>query len=191
MLAPALLWLRSRTKSAVTLFAVAIFLLCVVLEREGTAYKNLSLLSAGMVGMACGLIRIESIDRFAAKFLPVLSLYAAYRFCSYRFGEMYSIQILGALSSLVLLYGLALHLDCGSGLGRPVVLLGKYSLAGYLIQIPLIQFLVLLHGKPSHWIGVTAVGLITMVLLFVIVQGLDFLRRRSSIVDIAYKAVFA
>lgn len=191
ILAPGLLWVRSRTKSAVTLFAVAIFVLCTVLERGGMTYKNLSLLSAGLVGMACGLVRIESIDRFAVKWLPVLGLYALYRLSSYFLGETYPIQIFGAVSSLVLLYGLALHLDCDSGTGRWIILLGKYSLAGYLIQIPLIQLLVLLHGKPTHWIGVFAVAMITAALLFLIVQALNFLRSRSSIVDVAYKAVFA
>lgn len=192
IIAPALLWVRSRTRSAVTLFAVAIFLLCVVLERGGTTYKNLSLLSAGMIGMACGLIRIESIDWFAVKLPLVLGLYAIYRLCSYRYGEIYSVQIFGALVSLILLYGLALHLDCDSRVGRRIVLLGKYSLAGYLIQIPLIQGLVLsFHGKPTHWSGVIAIALITAALLFFIVEGLNFLRTRSSVVDGAYKAVFA
>ncbi len=192
ILAPGLLWVRSRTKSAITLFAVAIFLLCIVLEREGKTYENLSLLSAGLIGMACGLVRMESIDKFAVKWLPVLGLYALYRVSSYFFGENYPIQIFGAVTSLVLLYGLALHLDCDSGTGRWMVLLGKYSLAGYLIQIPLIQLLVLFHGgKPTHWMGVFAVAMITMALLFFIVQGLNFMRSRSSIVDSIYKAVFA
>lgn len=194
ILAPALLWIRSRTKSAITLAAVAIFVLCVVQDNggKGMTYKNLSLLSAGIVGMACGLIRIESINRFAVKLLPVLGLYALYRLGSYFKGEIYPIQIFGAVTSLLLIYGLALHLDCDSGIGRSMVLFGKYSLAGYLIQIPLIQLLVLFHGgKPTHWTGVFAVAMITMVLLFIIVQGLNFMRSRSSIVDGAYKAVFA
>lgn len=191
ILAPGLLWVRSRTKSAITLFAVAIFLLCVVLERGGMTYKNLSLLSAGVIGMACGLVPIESIDRLAAKLLPVVGLYALYRLSSYFLGEIYPIQIFGAATSSLLLYGLALHLDCDSGTGRWVVLLGKYSLAGYLIQIPLIQILVLFHGKPGHWIGVFAVAMITTALLLLIVQGLNLMRRRNLIVDTVYKAVFA
>jgi hypothetical protein len=195
ILAPGLLWIRSRTKGAVTVFAIGIFLLCVVLERRGISSKNLSLLSAGMIGMACGLVRIESINGFAVKWLPVLGLYAMYRLGSYFLGETYPIQIFGALASLMVLYGLALHLDCDSRAGRQIVLLGKYSLAGYLIQIPLIQMLVAhqgpFHGKPTHWVGVVAVALITTALLFFIVQALNFLRSRSSVVDGAYKAVFA
>jgi uncharacterized membrane protein len=191
ILAPGLLLLRSRTKGAVTLFAVAVFILCVVLERHGISYKNLSLLSAGLIGVACGLIRIESIDRFASKLPLVLGVYLAYRLCSYSLGEIYAIQIFGAVATLALLYGLALHLDCDSRPGKGMVLLGKYSLAGYLIQIPLIQLLVLLHEKPNHWMGVIIVGLITTIALFVLVQVLSFLRSRSPIVDGAYRAIFA
>lgn len=190
ILAPGLLWLRSRTKSAITLFAVAIFVLCEVLERRGMPSRNLTLLSAGMIGMACGLVRIQSIDGFAVKLLPVLGLYATYRLASYFFGEIYPIQMFGALASLLVLYGLALHLDCDSRSGRQIVLLGKYSLAGYLIQIPLIQMLVF-YGRPTHWVGVAAVALITTALLFFIVQALNILRSRNTVVDRAYKAVFA
>jgi uncharacterized membrane protein len=191
ILAPALLWLRSRTKGGIAFFAGALFLLCLVLDTHGMSYKNLYLLSAGAIGMACGLVRIECIDRLASKLLPVFGVYAAYRLCSFFFGEIYPIQIFGALISLIVLYGLALHLDCDSRVGRQIVLLGKYSLAGYLIQIPLIQILVFFCGKPAHWIGVFAITLITSALLFIAVQGLNFMRNRNSIVDGAYKAVFA
>lgn len=191
ILAPALLWFRSRTKGGIALFASALFLLCVVMDRNGMSYKNLCLLSAGVIGMACGLIRMESIDWFSFKLLPVFGVYVVYRLCSYFYGEIYPVQMFGALSTLILLYGLALHLDCDSRSGRRIVLLGKYSLAGYLIQIPLIQLLVLFRGKPTHWIGVIAVALITAALLFFIVEGLNLLRSRSAVVDSAYKAVFA
>jgi hypothetical protein len=192
LLAPVLLWVRARAGAAIAICAGGMFLLCVLLERNGLSYKNLSFLSAGLLGMACGLIPIGSIDRLARKWIAVLALYAAYRLCSYRIGELYWVEMFGALSSLILLYSCGLYLDCASAAGRAVVLLGKYSLLGYLVQIPVIQLIVhFIGGKPAHWIGVVAVIVATTGLLFLIVRGVHELRRRFRFADGTYKAVFA
>jgi hypothetical protein len=192
LLAPALLWLRSRVSGAVIFCAAGIFLLCAALEMNGLFYKNLSLLSAGLLGMACGLIPIASIDRFAGHWLPVLGLYALYRVSSYFVGEIYVVQMLGALASLTLFYACALHLDYASTFGRQMVMFGKYSLLGYLAQIPLIQIIVhIFDGKPDHWIGVSTVAVVTTLLLFLIVRGVHELRSRSRLMDGTYKSVFA
>jgi hypothetical protein len=192
LLAPALLWLRSRVSGAIIFCAAGIFLLCVAFEINGLFYKNLSLLSAGLLGMACGLIPIGSINRFARYWLPVLSVYALYRLCSYFVGEIYIVQMLGALANLTVFYACALHLDCASILGRQMVMFGKYSLLGYLVQIPLIQIIVhIFGGKREHWIGVSTVAVVTTVLLFLIVRGVHELRSRSRLMDRTYKAVFA
>jgi len=192
LLAPVLLWLRSRVSGAIIFCAAGIFLLCVALEMNGLFYKNLSLLSAGLLGMACGLIPIDSINLFVRHWLPVLGLYALYRLCSYFVGEIYVVQMLGAVTSLALLYTCALHLDCASVFGRQMVMFGRYSLLGYLVQIPLIQIIVhVFVGKPDHWIGVSTVAVITTVFLFLIVRGVHELRSRSRLMDGTYKAVFA
>jgi hypothetical protein len=192
LLAPALLWLRSRHSAAIGLGAVGIFILCVVLERNGLSYKNLSFVSAGLLGMACGLVPIQSIDRFVKHWFAVLSLYAVYRACGYRFGELYAVQMLGAFASLALLYGCALHLDCNSRLGRSMVLLGNYSLAAYLVQILLIQVIVaIVGGQPQHWFGVVTMTIVATVLLYGLMWGLDSLRKRSRLGNQVYKMVFA
>jgi hypothetical protein len=192
LLAPALLWLRSRVSGAIIFCAAGIFLLCVALEMNGLFYKNLSLLSAGLLGMACGLIPMASTDRFACRWLPVLGVYAFYRLCSYFVGEIYVVQMLGALISLTLIYTCALHLDCASTFGRQMVLFGRYTLLGYLVQIPLIQIIVsIFGGKPDHWLGVSVVTVVATVLLFFIILAVHELRRRSRFIDLSYKSIFA
>ena len=192
LLAPALLWLRSRVSGAIVFCAAGIFLMCVALEMNGLFYKNLSLLSAGFLGMACGLIPMASIDRFACRWLPVLGVYTFYRVCSYFVGEIYIVQMLGALISLMLLYACALRLDCASTFGRQMVLFGRYTLLGYLIQIPLIQIIVsIFGGKPDHWIGVSVVTVVAAVLLFFIILAVHKLRLRSRFIDLSYKSIFA
>src|SRR5258706_2440706 len=62
LLAPALLWLRSRVSAVMTIGAVAIFLLCCILQMNGKSYKNLELISAGLIGMAFGNLKLDAVD---------------------------------------------------------------------------------------------------------------------------------
>lgn len=193
LLAPALLWLYSRSRGRAVAFAAAmVFLLCAGLDLNGVSYKNLCLFSAGVIGMGLGLIPMRLIDNFAKQLPLVLAIYIGYRVCDWFVGENYSMQVLGALATLSLLYGIASHLDCDSWLGRQMTMFGNYSLLGYLAQIPLIRLFVFLSGgKPTHWLSVVAVIIGTSVLLFLVVYGFDGLRRRSKISDRMYRAVFA
>jgi hypothetical protein len=162
------------------------------LEKMGLSSLNLALLSAGILGMALGLVPIEAIDSFARKWVLVLLLYVLYQLCSWTFGEIYSVEIFGAVASVLLLYTFAVHLDLSAWTGRQLLFLGRYSLLGYLTQIALIRAIVnVAGGKPEHWAGVIVTGALTTVLLFLVVHLVDSLRRRSWPVDAIYKGVFA
>jgi hypothetical protein len=192
LLVPGLLWLRLRAKGAIPFCAIALFALNIALEKMGMSSQNLTLLSAGILGMALGLVPIGAIDRFARKWMLVLLLYLLYRLCSWFFGEIYSVEMFGAAASVLLLYTCALHLDLSAWTGRQLVFLGRYSLLGYLTQIALIRAIVnVTGGKPEHWAGVMATGVLTTALLLLVVHLVDSLRRRSWPMDAVYKGVFA
>lgn len=192
LLAPILLWLRSWKSGLIAGIAGALFLICTALELKGLSSKNLGLFSAGVIGMALGLARLEGIDRVAAKWLPGLLTYVLYRVCSRVFGEWYPIQVFGATASIFILYSCALHLNCGSWSMRQIIILGRYSLLAYLAQIAILQMLVkLCGGRPDHWAGVLVFGVATTAILFVIVRLVHAQRQRLPVVDLFYKAVFA
>lgn len=192
LLAPVLLWLRSRASGSITGCAAAFFLLCLALERSGNAMKNLDFLSVGFIGMAFGLIPMQTIDRLATKWVPILLLYAVYRLCSHFFGETYSVQIFAAIISVLLLYCCALHLRMGGWFQQQMVVLGQYSLLGYLVQIAVLQGVVkVLGGRPQHVAGVFAVCVMTAIATWVIVKTVHQSRRKSRIVDAGYKTIFA
>lgn len=192
LLAPALLWLRTRSGAAIIFCAGAVFIFCAALELNGISYKNLSLFSAGLLGMMFGLISINSINSVARHLPSILVIYATYRLCSFYFGEIYPVQMFGAVASLGLLYGIALHLDCTSTVGQQMTFFGKYTLLGYLAQIPLIQIIVhFAGGKPNQWLMVLATIITTAALLFLILRVIDELRRRIKFADTTYKTIFA
>jgi hypothetical protein len=192
LLVPALLWLRTRAVGAIPGCAIVVFVLCVALERQEIFSKNLTLLSAGIIGMAFGHIPVETLDRFARKWIWTLLVYISYHICKWIFDDNYAVQMFGAAASVFLLYTCALHLDMSAWAGRQLVMFGRYSLLGYLVQIALIRVMVWVGGgKPQHWGGVIVVGLLTTVLLFCVVNLVNTLRRRNRPADLIYKSVFA
>ena len=192
LLVPALLWLRTLAVSAIPCCAIIVFVLCIALERQGISSKNLTLLSAGIIGMAFGNVPVETTDRFARKWVWTLLFYASYHLCKWIFDDNYPVEMFGAAASVFLLYTCALHLNMSAWAGRQLVMFGRYSLLGYLAQIALIRVMVWgAGGKPQHWGGVIVVGLLTTVLLFLLVHLVNASRRRNRPVDVIYKCVFA
>ena len=192
LLAPLLLWLRSRVASAIPVCGFAVFVLCVVLEERGVDSLNLTLLSAGILGMTLGLIPIEAIDHFSRKWTRVLLIYIFYQICRWFIGDIYPVEMFGAAVSVFLIYTCALHLNMAAWTGRQMILLGRYSLLGYLLQIGFLQVMVkVAGGKSEHWASVIAVGVLTSVFLFLVVNLVDFLRRHHRPTDLIYKGVFA
>ena len=192
LLAPALLWLRSRIGASVVICAVAVCLLCEGLEMKGILLKNLDLVSVGVIGMALGLVSIQIIDRMAIKWLPVLLLYVGYLVASHFIGDSYPMQTLAGVLAVLVLYSCALQLNLFVWHGKQMILLGKYSLLGYLAQIAILQAVVkVFGGTPDSFLAVTGVILATMILTFLVVLGVQTLRTASRAGDAAYKMVFA
>jgi len=192
LLAPGLLWVRSRAGAAIPVTTLAIFLFTDFLEIKGVSSKNLALLSAGFIGLAFGVIPIQKLDRFAHCWISALSVYIVYRSCSVYWGEQYAVQMFGGVATLLLLYCCAQSLGAMSRTGPVLVFLGRYSLLGYLAQIPLLQAVVkVIGGKPAHWPGVILAALSTGFLLFFVVRAADYARRANRGVDAVYRAIFA
>ncbi len=192
LLAPVLLRFRSMASGAIAVLALCVFLLCQGLEMNGKSIRNLDLLSIGIIGMALGLIPIQKIDRLAEKWLFILLLLVAYFAVSHVFdGSYFGQTLIGAIAVLIL-YGCALHLNLFRWQGRQMVLFGKYSLVGYIVQIAILQGIVkIFGGQPTYAAGVIALILATTVLTFLIIRVVHASRQRSRFIDIAYKTVIA
>jgi hypothetical protein len=105
---------------------------------------------------------------------------------------VYPLQVVGVCLSLMVIYLLADPKNPPGRLRNRVVLLGKYSLFGYVAQIAILQALhrSLWRGSPS--LGVMAASFVAAFALTVLaVEATDWLRARATAVDRVYKAVFA
>ena len=192
LLAPVLLWLRARIRGAVVVIALLALAGCLFMESKGMSFKQPSLLSAGLFGMAAGLIPMARVEGAARFWIFPLLAFVLYRACQYFFGGRFAVEMFGAAASVFLLYAIALRLEKVPALWRWIIITGQYSLLAYLAQIALLQIIVkAVGGKPDTILPVIGIGALTLALTWVVIVVTKAIRARSSFADSLYKAVFA
>jgi hypothetical protein len=171
----------------------AIFLLGVfVLNAAGAPSANLELLTIGLLAVILGYAPIEKISAFVRHPYLLAAAYLGYLGAITVWNVIYPLQIVGVLLTLAIIYLV------GDSSGRPgrirsvVILLGTYSLLGYIAQIAILQ---LLHSGLRHINSDTIVSVVSFLLAVVLtvasVEIVDHIRPRSITMDRLYKAVFA
>src|SRR5207249_3754880 len=124
---------------------------------------HLGMISAGIIGAAFGLLPLRRVTGFAKRLFIVVICYCAYRICSYFIGDPYALQLTGVVTTLLLLYGLALKLPVETHIYKEVVLLGRYSLLGYIMQLGIIQVTVRIFGPSRVPLAVVILTLVALV----------------------------
>jgi fucose 4-O-acetylase-like acetyltransferase len=160
-------------------------------ELRGGFTVNLVLLSFGLLGLAFGRIGVQRTKQLAGRFSVIALLYLAYVAVVIRYGQLYWVQIIAVLSNLLLLYGIGRFAKAEKPGWSLVILIGRYSLIGYVGQIAILQALIAIHNLyPRPW-GAIVYLPIALVLTGLLVLMVDALRRRSLAMDQVYKLVFA
>ena len=169
------------------------FMLCVlILYLNGFESGNLDLLTMGLLGVSIGHVSLETINRVAGHPYMLGGAYLCYLCAITVWNVIYPLQVVGVCLSLMLIYMLGAK-DAEPGkLRRHMILLGKYSLFGYLIQIAILQFI--LRGLQHIDLGASelVISLIGAIILTMLtVEAVDRARSRSTTLDGLYTAVFA
>jgi len=175
-----------------------VFLLCVlILDLNGLESVNLDLLTIGLLGVLIGYVPIEKINNVVRHPYILAGAYLCYISAITVWNIVYPLQVVGVCLSVMLIYLLGAKNGELGRVRRHIVLLGKYSLFGYLTQIAVLQFIYrglqqinLQHTNLSAGaLGITLFGAVALTLL--IVEAIDRARARSTTMDGLYKAVFA
>jgi peptidoglycan/LPS O-acetylase OafA/YrhL len=104
----------------------------------------------------------------------------------------YPIQLVGVCLNLILIYALGISRGAQDRGSRHLILLGSYSLFGYIAQIAILQILYkVLRHIDLGIAGLALSCLAAFALTMAGVELLDRVRRRLVIVDTLYRAVFA
>jgi peptidoglycan/LPS O-acetylase OafA/YrhL len=123
------------------LVCVSFLLGILVLYLSGLQSANLELLAIGLMGVILGYIPIAKINTFVRHPYSLIGAYACYVGAITVWNVIYPLQIIGVCLSLMIIYLIG---ERGGQAGRvrsQIILLGKYSLFGYIAQIVILQLL--------------------------------------------------
>ena len=152
---------------------------------------NLQLLTIGLLGLLLGYVPIGRISRFVDHPWIVIAAYACYLGAITIWNVIYLLQIVGVCLSLMLIYMVGSSQALRGMTQNQVILLGQYSLLGYIAQIAVLQILyqAFRHSDMSvravQWISFVSAVLLTIL----IVRATNSLRR-VRMVDGFYRAIF-
>jgi hypothetical protein len=177
-------------------FVLVMWLVCVGLvyglRWRGVASVNAELLTMGLLGMVIGRCGLKGVDRATRRTGLWLGGYVIYLIALRTFDVVYELQVVGLILNVVLLYRVGRSLVERSAIAREVILLGQYSLLAYIAQIAALQVLLratraLEFGKSAQVIALAG----TILLMCLAVEVTGWGRRRSPLLDRAYRMVFA
>jgi peptidoglycan/LPS O-acetylase OafA/YrhL len=174
----------------------AVSIVCVacasLFELAGIESGYLQIFSIGMMGVSIGYIPIDRLNSFTERRMAILSGYVAYLCAITLCGDVYALQIIGVCLSLAIIYRIGAEGPNTRGIRKVIVLLGQYSLFGYIAQIVILQLLrkglrPLGAGLQVSGGALLACATCTILSVRVLIRA----RSRISGVDKLYAAVFS
>ena len=177
-----------------TFYVVCVFFLLgiVALNFAGLQSPNLELVTIGLLGVITGYLPIDKVNAVVRHPYLLTFAYVLYLGAITVWDVIYPLQIIGVYLSLMIIYLLGLKSGEPGRARAVVVLLGKYSLFGYIAQIAVLQ---LLRQGLNYIDSEVAVLGLSFVLAFALtilsVELVNRTRAGSTTVDRLYKAVFA
>ena len=163
--------------------------LCGFIDLESA---NLELITIGILGVLTGFVPITAINDFVRHPYLLGIAYLSYTIAITIWNVPFSLQMVGVPLSLMVIYLVAIN-GKDSGIVRSeVVLLGKYSLFGYISQIAILQILAASLRHANFGFVMLSVSFVAAFALTIMsVEIVDRLRARVVSMDRLYKAVFA
>jgi peptidoglycan/LPS O-acetylase OafA/YrhL len=192
ILSPVLLilykWHRSSPLAACGLLFLAIY----IFKLNGVVIGHLELFAIGVVGMVLGCVPIGKINRLARHRFCLVTAYVAYIAALTVWQEIYPLQVIGVCLNLIVIYMIGLKGEQGGAIHSRIILLGKYSLLAYIVQIGFLLVLSRVLHLVSMGAATKPVALVAAVALTMLsIEAVDYGRKKYKGLDVLYKAVFA
>ncbi len=192
ILAPLILLLAQWLKLSLHLVAGAALVTTTVAGVMGLSSINLELFTMALLGLSLGMLPATAFAGMLRRPVILVVAYGVYLAALTRWNVVFPVQVAGVCLSLLLIYSAGLSLGSAGAFQSQVVLLGRYSLFAYIMQVAILQLLRRLsRGNDLHAVGLAAVLLAAAAATWVSIRVLDAIRGRASTVDRLYRAVFA
>jgi peptidoglycan/LPS O-acetylase OafA/YrhL len=173
-----------------TLFVLIAAVICMRFWNLENVY--LDLLMVGVLGIVVGFAGKDQISSLVSHPYVLITLYCLFLAAITIWGVPLPFQIISVILTTALLYTAGSRLATGGTAWRRTILLGKYSLLGYIAQIAILQGLRRIPWLSQHGVGASLASLLLAVLLTVaIVEVVDIARQRSKIANDLYRLAFA
>jgi peptidoglycan/LPS O-acetylase OafA/YrhL len=158
----------------------------------GAPSPNLELATIGMLGVLSGFMPISRVNRIVRHPYVLAAGYLLYTVAITIWDARYPLQIIGVCLSVMAIYLIGSGEDESGRIRNTVILLGKYSLFGYISQIAILQILSAGLRRVDLGITVLVTSFVAAVALTILsVAAVDRARAAVTGVDKLYKAVFA
>ena len=174
--------------------AAYLFLLVVIvaLDAHGLKNQNIEIVAIGMLGVVAGFAPIAQINSLVRHRYVLILAYCSYLMAITKWNVPYPLETAGTFLSVMIIYRLG-AVDWPSGLAHDeIILLGKYSLFGYISQIAILQLLEVGLGHLSNEGAKLIISLVAGLALTVLsVVLMDRARKWGVPIDRTYRAVFS
>jgi peptidoglycan/LPS O-acetylase OafA/YrhL len=192
LLAPLLILLNRWNRLLVPLAAVSLAIFCAITSPQGEPSANLALLSAGLIGVILGGVPVSALLAMGRYWYVAVAAYVGYVALSYLVWQSPFDQLLNALLALAAIFSLCAAIGANAFFGRELLILGRYSLLAYILQIAVLQVLTRLFGRLEPFSQLFFLQMLgVLLLMIVVVEGLQWTRRRAPWADASYRFVFA
>lgn len=152
----------------------------------------LDLLMIGVLGVVIGFAGRAQLTRVLSHPYILIGLYCLFLAAITIWGVPLPLEIVSVILTTALLYIAGSKLATTGAAQRRVILLGKYSLLGYIAQIAILQVLRRVSWLSQDGVGASIAALLLGVLLtLAIVEAVEIARQRSKIANELYRLVFA
>jgi len=152
----------------------------------------LELLMIGVLGVAIGFAERDQLALIISHPYILTALYCLFLVAITIWGVPLPLEIASVILTTALLYTAGSRLASDGTVRLRLILLGKYSLLGYIAQIAILQGLRRISWLSQNGVVASLVALLLGVLLMVaIVEAVDIARQRSKIANDLYRLVFA
>ena len=177
-----------------TFHLVCVFLLLsiVALGLIGAESPNLELITIGMLGVLTGFMPISAINDFVRHPYMLGIAYLCYTIAITIWNVPFFLQLVGVPLSLMVIYLVGISGSDSDAISSELILLGRYSLFGYISQIAILQILAAsLRHANSGFLMLSVSFIAAFALTITSVEIVDRLRARAVSMDRLYKLVFA
>jgi peptidoglycan/LPS O-acetylase OafA/YrhL len=174
------------------LVCVLLLLSILILGFTGVQSYNLEFITIGMLGVLIGFMPIAAINEFVRHPYALASAYLCYAIAITIWNVPFPLLIVGVSLSVMVIYFVGASGSESGAIRSEVILLGKYSLLGYISQIAVLQILSAgLRHVHLGFGGLVVSFFAAFALTIVSVEVVDRARANTASVDRVYKAVFA